>query len=66
MKSGKKIFLANHRSQADFFIHNIILEGTINILSRMMVAVIFPGFLFAYKTLWLFNRSGNINPERLN
>jgi hypothetical protein len=34
IKTGKTIFLFNHRSQADFFVHPLILGGSVNFLSR--------------------------------
>lgn len=55
---------ANHRSQADFFLDNVILKFQTNFLSRyiivyvrMAVLIASPGFIVSYKSVWFFNRN---------
>jgi hypothetical protein len=38
MRREKTLFLVNHRTQADFFIHNTIAECQANFLSRYAIA----------------------------
>jgi hypothetical protein len=56
------MLLFNHRSWADFFVHDVIADGTASFLARKMVGVVFP-FLylsaFATRGIWFFNRGSN-------
>ena len=56
------MIFANHKSQADFFLHNYILEYKANFLSRFAVAVLIPTFLSAYETVWFFRRDKKSTP----
>lgn len=71
MQSGKMMIFANHRSQADFFLHNVITNFQVNFLSRyisinnrMGVLIASPIFIAAYKTVWFFNRNNKSDPEK--
>lgn len=52
------LFLCNHRTQADFFISDVVTGCKANILARREVAFVFP---FAWLTnpgsVWFFNRN---------
>lgn len=70
MQEGKTMVYANHRSQADFFLDNVVLNYQTNFLSRYLknnnrLAVLFasPGFAVSYKSVWFFNRNNKTNPE---
>lgn len=41
-KNEKTMFLINHRSWGDFFVHDFITEYTGNFLSRFAVAIAMP------------------------
>ena len=55
------MFLVNHTSVADFFIHDMITEHSANFLSRMLVAIVFPlAYVLALpeNSVWYFIRGG--------
>jgi hypothetical protein len=63
------MLLFNHRSWADFFVHDIIADSTASFLARKLVGVIFPLVYFssfATRGLWFFNRgsAGRSEEER--
>lgn len=65
--NGKKrrgVVFANHRSQADFFIHNVIVKFKANFLSRMAVLLACPLFVLSWRTVWFFNRGKKNNPDK--
>jgi hypothetical protein len=53
---------ANHRSQADFFLDNVLLNFQTNFLSRLGVLIVAPVFIVAYKHVWFFNRNNKTDP----
>jgi 1-acyl-sn-glycerol-3-phosphate acyltransferase len=58
---GRMMYLFNHRSMADIFLHDVILEGRASFLSRYLVGVIFLTSLFFYESVWFFRRGINRN-----
>ncbi|CAD8093349.1 unnamed protein product [Paramecium primaurelia] len=59
----RTMLLFNHRTQGDFFIHDVVSQYSANFLARWMVAVAFP-MLFIFQQLftqsvWFFRRGGN-------
>lgn len=63
------IYLANHRSWADFFLDVIMTDGRAQMLSRMAVLMVFPAFMLpvcVIKSVILFNRGQRIDKDRFN
>ena len=48
MQGKRVIYLFNHRSMADIFLHDTILDGKASFLSRYLVGVIFLTALIFY------------------
>ncbi|GAB4821617.1 hypothetical protein N2152v2_008663 [Parachlorella kessleri] len=68
-KDRRCVYLANHRSWADFFVDMYVVAGDAVPLSRKEVGMAFPAFtssLMAVKAILLFNRGGVKNLERFN
>jgi len=63
----RTIFLLNHRSHADFYLHDIVTEYKCSFLSRLAVGVVFPQFYFLPdNTVWFFRRDKKTDPEKFN
>jgi hypothetical protein len=63
------IYLANHRSWADFFLDVVMTDGRAQMLSRMAVLMVFPAFMLpvcVIKSVILFNRGQRIDKDRFN
>lgn len=63
------IYLANHRSWADFFLDVVMTDGRAQMLSRMAVMTVFPAFMIpvcVIKSVILFNRGQRINKNSFN
>lgn len=67
-RQNKTILMLNHRSLADFFLHDCITDYQASHLSRMMVALLLPGTwlcTFMDNSVWYFVRGGrgkNLEP----
>ena len=60
-RTNKTILLVNHRSLADFFLHDCITGYQASHLARMMVALLLPGTwlcTFIDNSVWYFVRGG--------
>lgn len=66
MTEERVMVLPNHKSQADFSVHNHIVNHICNFIARAAVGIVIPAFLIAWKTLWFFNRNKKSDPEEFN
>jgi len=60
-RTNKTILFVNHRSLADFFLHDCITGYQASYLARMLVAILFPGTwlcTFLDNSVWYFVRGG--------
>lgn len=65
---GRTLYLCNHRAWSDFFVDVYLTEGRAFMMSRMLVAVVFPLFMvpaMACGCVFGFNRSGG-EKDKLN
>jgi hypothetical protein len=55
-QNRRVMYLFNHRTMADIFLHDVILEGQASFLSRYLVGVVFVTALMFQSTVWFFRR----------